>query len=478
MKRLPGFIIHYTTLRLLCLLACFSQPDSYAQSNEPKVLPFDAFLSQIRMHHPIVKQGALQVEKATAQLLGARGGFDPQLEYSTRTKTLDGTSYYDYSNGSVKLPTSAAGISLVSGFEKAEGPFINPEKTQGSVGYLGLEVPLAKGLLLDKRRAVLQQAMVYTKQSREEQASLINDLLLEAYRSYFQWLGTYQLQQIYRGYAINARKRFELIKISFRNGDRSVSDTLEAATQWQNYELLQMEATLQLTNRWNDLTLFLWNEEAAVKALPEPYIPDTTQLNTAPSLPPLELLNEQLARHPELEIYRYKLQSLTIDKKLKFQNLLPTLDGKVNLLSKDYFQKLSLASPYLQNNYTYGVTFKLPLFQRQARGSYRESQLKIKETSLLFSVKQRELQIKLQQYYNEAASLQQQLQTALQIITSYRSLVSLEELKFSQGESSLFLVNSREAKALEAQQKYLELQLKYRKALYSLSWAAGQLHQQ
>ncbi|MBL7728491.1 MAG: hypothetical protein JNM68_12430, partial [Dinghuibacter sp.] len=41
------------------------------------------------------------------------------------------------------------------------------------------------------------------------------------------------------------------------------------------------------------------------------------------------------------------------------------------------------------------------------------------------------------------------------------------------GESSLFLVNSREQKLLEARQKLLEVQVKLQKTRFSLYWAAG-----
>jgi hypothetical protein len=50
-----------------------------------------------------------------------------------------------------------------------------------------------------------------------------------------------------------------------------------------------------------------------------------------------------------------------------------------------------------------------------------------------------------------------------------------EETKFTNGESSLFLVNARELKTLEAQQKYMELQYKVQKAAVSAIWITGTL---
>jgi len=60
---------------------------------------------------------------------------------------------------------------------------------------------------------------------------------------------------------------------------------------------------------------------------------------------------------------------------------------------------------------------------------------------------------------------------------NYRVLQRGEEIRFLAGESSLFLVNARENKALEALQKLQELKATYFKTENSLLWAAGLLVQ-
>jgi len=115
----------------------------------------------------------------------------------------------------------------------------------------------------------------------------------------------------------------------------------------------------------------------------------------------------------------------------------------------------------------------MPLLLRQGRGEYKKTQLKIKETGLQLTQKIGSLQNKIRQYHNEAKLLQEQIQLARNMYRNYVFLLKNEELKFSQGESSLFLINTREAKTLEMQQKLIELQLKYVKAFYSINWASG-----
>jgi outer membrane protein TolC len=87
------------------------------------------------------------------------------------------------------------------------------------------------------------------------------------------------------------------------------------------------------------------------------------------------------------------------------------------------------------------------------------------------------LQTKLRQYYNEWRQLGQQIQLQQQAIASYLQLQRGEEIRFNNGESSLFLINSREQKTIEARQKLIELQSKEQKARVSVLWSAGALQQ-
>ena len=60
-------------------------------------------------------------------------------------------------------------------------------------------------------------------------------------------------------------------------------------------------------------------------------------------------------------------------------------------------------------------------------------------------------------------------------LLNYKQLVKAEETRLINGESNLFLINTRENKMLEAQEKLIELQTKYFKSIYALQWSAGLL---
>jgi outer membrane protein TolC len=54
-------------------------------------------------------------------------------------------------------------------------------------------------------------------------------------------------------------------------------------------------------------------------------------------------------------------------------------------------------------------------------------------------------------------------------------LLKAESFRFQNGESSLFLLNTRENKVIGTAEKLIQLRAKYLKAAYGISWAAGNL---
>lgn len=440
-----------------------------------QVLMADDFIELVRKNHPLAKQAVIGVKKAEADLLTAKGGFDPTIGMDASRKTFDGKNYYFYTNPQLKIPTWI-GADIKAGIENNGGQLLSSEVTAGQTSYLGLELPVAKGLLLDKRRATLQQARILREQSEQEQLNALNNLLFDAYQSYWQWAGNYQLLNIYSKFVNIAKDRFRLVRIGFENGERASVDTVEALTQIQQFQLLQNEALLQLTNSALTLSNYLWDDRDSVFLLSPQYIPDTIGLSQQIVLPDeAGLVQQALILNPQLRIYDFKLNALEIDRKLKRQNILPTINLKANLLNSGYNVFKGWNSALFQNNYSWGVDFKLPLLIREGRGEYRKSVLKIKETNYELSLKQRETENKVRAYLNETRQLQQQLVISQQTYSNFQTLLNAEYLRFRNGESSLFLVNTRENKMIEMAEKLIGLRIKYLKSRYAVDWSAGLL---
>ena len=120
----------------------------FAQEKED-ILTQQEFIDIVIKYHPIAKQADINIEKAKADILIARGGFDPNATASITQKTFDGIEYYNSVNPEIRIPTWY-GIELIAGAENLSGTRNNQEETIGQTSYAGIVVPLAKNLLIDK----------------------------------------------------------------------------------------------------------------------------------------------------------------------------------------------------------------------------------------------------------------------------------------------------------------------------------------
>lgn len=457
--------------KYLFLIGCV-----WAFNLNAQVLSPEKFIEQVRSFHPIAKQANIKVEKANAVLLSARGGFDPTIELDASRKTFDGKNYYFNTNPEFKLPTRIGGMDIKAGLEDNGGLFLNNQITRGQSSYLGLEMPLLKGLLIDQRRANLQQASLFTQQSEQDKLKMQNDLLFDAYNAYWQWAGSYKLFNVYKQFVQISLDRFRLVKLAYQNGDRALIDTIEALTQVQQFQLLQADAKTKLVNAQLELANFLWNENDAAYLLNDNLVPDTVQFQLYLAVEdPEQLINRANTENPTLRSLAFELDALEVQRKLKFQSLLPSLNIKANLLNQGYNVMKDFGGALLQNNYVWGVQFKIPIFLREGQGAYKQAKLKIAETNYELNAKQWSTANKIRSYYAESILLKEQIAAAQQAYNGYTALLKAETLRFQNGESSLFLLNTRENKVIETAEKLIQLRAKYLKASYGISWAAGSL---
>jgi outer membrane protein TolC len=333
--------------------------------------------------------------------------------------------------------------------------------------------------VMDKRRATLQQAKIFNNLSGVERLNTINDLLFDAYSAYWNWVKEYELYKVVSNAVAVNEVRFGLVKIGYRQGDRPAIDTVEALSQLQSFQYLQSESLVKFQNAGVALSAFLWLANNTFYQLKENVSPSSNWLSKEIEKETIGVLDKLIldARltHPKLSMFNFKLQSLEVERKLKFQSLLPTINVKANLLNKGYNVFKNVGSGYFENNNKFGIDVGLPLRLSEGRGAYKIAKLKIKETGLEQNMQAQEIENKVRYYFNETVGLQQQIKIYTAAYDNFQTLFRGEDIRFKAGESSLFLLNSRENKVLEALQKLIELKTKFFKAQVGVQWAAGQL---
>lgn len=444
---------------------------------QQKSLSSTEYWQIVQNFHPIIKQTLIDIKQSNASLTIARGAFDPVLQHYSTQKTLDGKNYLDYHAPSLSIPTWY-GIEFNAGIENIQGSRLDPSQTVGQTSYLGVQIPLAKNLLMDKRRAALQQAKIMQKMAIQDQRTELNNLLQNAMESYITWVRSYQVLQLVQANYLNATKRLDFVRKSVEFGDRPAVDTLEALTQKQTFENMLTAKAVEFTNARLGLSAFLWNADNSPVDLSDDVVPaanEEIRLLANADLNLTSLLDKAMQNHPEINNYRNKLDVLGIEKKLKFQSLLPKLDLSYNHLSKG--GPSLYGASFLENNYKYGIKFELPLRLSEGRGAYQAAKLKLETEQLNLNQKQLQVEIKVRNYFNQFEALQKQIRTQESAYTNYQSLVKAEEMRFENGESSLFLINSREMKSLEAAEKLADLKAYLQKTTFALQASAGVLYE-
>ncbi|MEN3322746.1 TolC family protein [Mariniflexile soesokkakense] len=440
----------------------FTSLFSFASAQDStSVISLSEYLGYVKSFHPIVKQANLIINESEAKLMKARGAFDPKIEVDYDRKKFKNTEYYDKLNASFKIPTWY-GIELKANFEENDGLYLNPEATIPEDGLYsaGVSVSLAQGFLTNKRMTILKQSKLYVKQAKTDKQLLTNNILYEATITYFNWLRTYKEKKVYESFLENAQIRFNGIKKNYEVGEMSAIDTLEARItlsdrklNLEKYRIKYIKATLELSN-------YLWLDNNTPVEIKDHITPDTNTfiiidetLNTSA----LNIENLNLETHPKLQSLDYKFQSLTLEKRLQLNNLLPTVDLQYNFLS----QTPEVTQSFSTSAYKSGLNISFPLFLRKERADLKLAKLKLQDTEFEIKATKVTLKNKIYAINRELESFNIQSTFTASIVNDYKTMLNAEERKLFLGESSLFLVNSRESKLIDAKLKAIELENNY-----------------
>lgn len=442
---------------ILFLLFCSL---TWGQEQNPKEFNYNEFLGYVKKYHPLAKRAQLEINQAQANLMMARGGFDPKIEADFDQKQFKGKEYYSVFNSSFKIPTWY-GIEVKAGFDNSEGIFVNPENSLPNQGLtsLGITIPIGQGLVINQRMADLRKAKIQIQLSQAERKLQAVEVLYNASVAYFNWKRNHSEVQLYTNYLNNATIRYKGVLTLIKNGDKPVIDSVEAGIVVKTRRWNLEESKLKLAKSKLELSNYLWLDNNIPLELQDDIIPESKLEQTiSESLKINELLTEKLSveNHPKINSLENKLAILEVDRKLKANNLLPKMDVGYHYLSEpNYWNDTNF------NNYKIGVNFKFPLFLRKERGSLQLAKYKIQDTKLTLDLERIQLKNKINAQQTEIRSIEKQLQLITELVKDNNQMLQSEERLFTLGESSIFLLNSRENNLVSIQLTQLGLENRF-----------------
>ena len=426
----------------------------------PKEFTYNEFLGYVKKFHPLVKTANLELNRAQANLMMARGGFDPKIEVDFDKKQFKDSDYYSILNSSFKIPTWY-GIELKASFDNNEGIYLNPENTVPNQGLtsFGVSIPLGQGLFINQRMADLRKAKFQIQLSNADRKLQAIQVLYDASVAYFNWKKNFDEVKLYQNYSSNAQIRFKGIQSLIEQGDKPAIDSTEAKIIVKNRLLNLEDSNLKLTKSKLELSNFIWLENNLPLELSDALIPEEKlELTIQETLRTNDLLNQDfsITNHPKIDALQNKIDILTVEQNLKANLLLPKID-----VGYSYLSEPSYIDNYQFKDYKVGLNFSFPLFLRKERGNLKLAKLKVQETIFALDLEKVQLTNKINAQKIEIASLTKQQTIINDLVKDNSTMLNSEERLFSFGESSMFLINSRENNLVSAQLSQIALENRF-----------------
>ncbi|MBD1392790.1 TolC family protein [Mucilaginibacter glaciei] len=475
---------YLTCCLIMVMLLCFvvratAQQIRQTDADTKRIFTLKDLEERVLMYHPIVKQAELLSQEARAKVMQSLGGFDPAIKASFGRKTFGGTDYYNHWDSELKVPLWLAGADLKVGYDRNVGIYNNPETRTALSGLsgIGLNIPLGQGLIIDARRNTLRQAKIMVNYAEAQKIAQINKIWFTAVKDYWNWYYAYRQYVLIRDGVDLAQTRFVALRNQVLIGDKPPIDSVEAAITMQDRQVQLQSAGVELQNARLVMSNHLWSKDGEPQELPETAMPQAdNKVMLTVNRGALDTLAGYAAdRHPDLLKLRSEGSRLNLERAYRAELLKPKLNINGSFLSnrRDFGSYVPDTYDFRPGNYKVGIDFSFPLFLRAERGKLRE--VKIQQLELEYDVKQtgREIQTGISSSYNELKAYEAKVLLQTKSVINQQVLVKGELQKFELGESTLFLINSRETKLIDMQIKKAEMIAGMQKSLADLYYKAG-----
>lgn len=455
-------------MTLILVAAVVTVGESVAQQST--FSPADLF-SAVAFNHPLARQADLRLSQARQSVLEARGAFDPYLKGALDRKYFNDKDYYTMLSTSVEVPTWF-GITAKAGYDLNNGAFIDQsdQLPQAGLAYLGLSVPLGRGLFLDERRTALRTAQLSEQRTLAERDMSVNDLYMRVADDYAVWAQRHADAEVLRVNYEVALERYGFVSQMATVGEMALIDTAEAAVQVAALAADLERARANLEVAALRLSNHLWDAEGRPLVLS----PEATPLSIGPEK---ALIPEpaNTAFNPTIRVFGPLQAQNRLDRRAVIERFKPIINLNYNLLTAGTMSTdggFGLAS-LSGSNYKVGIDVRIPLALRGAAGALRRNRLQAAELEVNLARVQRERQMSGQQADALITAAWTQWTEAERMVLSQQRLVDAENERFRLGETNLMTVNLRQQRLVELQLRVNDLRYRWVQAVAQWAWADG-----
>lgn len=410
-----------------------------------QVVPWNEFIGTVRDRSVDVRVAQAKVREAQAKRMAAFAAFEPRIDLSSEGKDYGNDLQYrlDRAEARVGLP---GGIDLVGGASQATGAFINPERktpTEGLANF-GISAPLGGALIFSDRQYAWGAASRDLELEEAKLDRVQRKVTLDAVKAYTFWQAQSEVQSAVDDALAVAAERLRLVREAFRLGERSEMDTLEAYLSWvdrradaakqQNLSAAAVADVERLLRGAEDISVNVRG------ARPEER-PVILGLNAE-----LSIAGPGAQNVPELAMAGAALRRERLATTTAWAQWLPAP-------YVDYRMIQWGGSAWNPESVQWKVGLAVPLFNQKARADLAGAQARLRAAQANATSTQNAVEVLRTQLEQQVQALDSELKALTASETAAYALLQQERRRFALGESTMFILATRETKYLEAVQK-------------------------
>lgn len=398
------------------------------------VLTLEEAMNWALADHPVAKMADAVEQQGAAALLRSKGAFDPKIAANYDRKEFKGDTYFNYGTAGVEWQSPYA-FKVAAGYDWAQGEYLSDDLflSSGSQAYLAIKLPLLQGLITDAARIGRKRGDVAVDQQQAIAEIIRNELRFDVAHRYAEWLFAERTLRINEETEVLIDTYLRDTRTLFEQGDKPAVDTLEAFIYLGTQRLATQQARVDAQVAKLAFSEMYWPLEEE----DQPFALEEGLLNL-PIIPDWEIAQ------PELRDLQLLVTDYQLEQQLKQEKLKPILDANYYLLGDGLNIPIEGSGNFLTRGYKVGVTASYPIFNRKARGDVEIGRLKIVEAESKLADKRQSLQQKAAAYRNALLAYQGQLSEGTRLAEQNQQLLEAERELFRLGESTQFLLNTRQ----------------------------------
>ncbi|WP_375188230.1 TolC family protein [Sphingobium yanoikuyae] len=419
-------------------------------------LTLDEVLQSSARSAPDIIAALARARQAEGRAISAQGAFDTVFSVDARSRV---EGYYDGTliDSKVERPLTGNGGYVYGQYRNSRGdfPVYEDKAYTNRAGELkiGALYALMRDRLIDARRSASQIAGNDIDIARFETRATAIGVQARAIAAYQKWVASGLKLKAYEALYDLAESRSQGIARQVQLGAKSAILLTENEANMVKREALVVQARQEFMAAANSFSLYYRDADGLPILVDAARLPASAAAFDGLRINPLFAIEDR----PDFGILLEEIDNASVKLALAENDTRPKLDFE-GQVAKDVGAQGLGGYSRTPLEVIVGVTFKVPLQNRKARGKVAESQAKIDE----LTVKQRYLAEKIR---TEVAGIGIEVDAARVLVDTTRRqrdlaerLAQAERRRFDLGSSDFFLVNSREEAATDAAVKLIEAQ--------------------